>query len=449
VNSRRLEENFKEKLRELVKKVSQKKEEENFVLEFRQKSLEEFFRLPMPDFGPDLSKIDFESIEYYIDPKTSKKRNWEDVPEDIKETFEKLGIPEAERKFFAGVETQFDSEVIYSKAKEYIESLGVIFLDTDSAIKKYPEIFKKYFGKIVPPNDNKFAALNSAFFSGGTFIFIPEGIKVDLPLQAYFWMNSEKLGQFERTLIIAEKDSYLHYIEGCTAPTYKSASLHAAVVEIFVGENAKVQYTTIQNWSGNIFNLVTKRALVEKNGTMEWVDGNIGSMITMKYPACILKGENSHGEMISLSSAKKGQFQDTGTRMIHVGENSTSRVIAKSICKEGGVTNYRGTIRILKSAKDSQSIVNCDSIILDGISKAGTFPKNSCENSSSKIQHEASASRIDEKKIFFLKSRGLKEENARSLVVKGFFDPIIKKLPLEYAIEMQRLIEMEVEGSFC
>ncbi len=431
----------------IVREMSKIKDEPSWVLEFRLKSLEVFNSMPMPNFGPNLSEIDFEKINYYIKPTDKNFNSWDEVPKEIKETFEKIGVPEHERKFFAGVEAQFDSEVVYSKAKEYLEKLGVIFLSIDEAIKKFPEIVKRYFAKIVFPEDNKFSALNSTFFSGGSFVYIPKNVKVDLPLQAYFRINSKSFGQFERTLIIAEENSSVSYLEGCTAPIYKKDSLHSAVVEVVVEKNASVQYTTIQNWSKNVFNLVTKRALVFENGKMEWVDGNLGSKITMKYPSCILQGKNSHGEIISISLAGDGQIQDTGTKMIHIGENSTSRVIAKSICKDGGIANYRGKIDMKMRTKNSKSSVSCDALILDEKSKTSTFPKNIQNGENSTIEHEARISKISEEKLFYLQSRGIPQEKSFSIVVQGFLAPMIKNLPIDYAVELKKLIDLEMVGS--
>ncbi|GAB4141519.1 MAG: Fe-S cluster assembly protein SufB [Patescibacteria group bacterium] len=431
----------------IVIEMSKFKNEPSWVLEFRLKSLEIFNQMPMPNFGPDLSEIDFEKITYYSKPSEKKFNSWEDVPAEIRETFEKIGVPEHERKFFGGVEAQFDSEIVYSKAKAHLEKLGIIFISIDEAIRLYPEIVKRYFAKIVPPTDNKFASLNSIFFSGGSFVYIPKDVVVDMPLQAYFRINSESFGQFERTLIIAEENSSVQYLEGCTAPIYKKDSLHAAVVEVFVGKNASVQYTTIQNWSKNVYNLVTKRSIVEEKGKMEWVDGNLGSKITMKYPSCILKGKNSHGEIISIGLAGKDQIQDTGTKMIHIGEGSTSRVVAKSICKDGGITNYRGKIEIKSITKNAKSSISCDALILDEKSSTSTFPRNIQFGENSVIEHEARVSKVSVEKLFYLQSRGILEEKSFSMVVQGFLDPMIKNLPIDYAVEMKRLIDMEMIGS--
>ncbi len=432
---------------DLVVEMSKIKEEPEWVLDFRLKSLEIFNKMPTPEWGADLSEIDYEQLVYYSKPQKTRAEEWDELPEKVKETFDRLGIPEAEKKYFSGVEVQFDSDVVLAKAKKIIEDQGVIFMDTDSAIKKHPEIVKKYFSKLIPPSDNKFAALNSVFFSGGSFVFVPKGVKVSMPLQAYFRINTEKFGQFERTLIIAEEGAEVEYIEGCTAPNFSSQSLHAAVVEVFCEKNSRVQYTTIQNWADNIYNLVTKRALVQKSAKMEWIDGNIGSKVTMKYPSCVLAGDNAHGEIISLAMAGENQTQHTGTKMIHIGKNTTSRVVSKSIVKDGGNTTYLGKIDIKPTAQNAQSNINCDGIIADSKSKAYTYPVNVCSNSTSKIQHEASVSKIDQEKIFYLTARGIPEDIAISMIVRGFIDPVIKKLPLEFALELVKLIDMEMEGS--
>ena len=433
--------------KKIVEEISYLKEEPEWMREFRLKALEIFLKKPMPKWGADLSGVNFDEISYYVKPTDRKGTSWEDVPDYIKKTFEKLGIPEAERKFLAGVGAQYDSEVVYHNIKKDLEKKGVIFLDTDTALKKYPEFFKEYFGKVVPPTDNKFAALNSAVWSGGSFIYVPPGVHVDFPLQAYFRINAANIGQFERTLIIADEGSFVHYIEGCTAPTYSSYSLHSAVVEIIAKRGARVRYTTIQNWAHNIYNLVTKRAVAYQDAVVEWVDGNMGSKVTMKYPCVIMKEKGARAEIISVAYAGKGQHQDTGAKVIHLAPHTSSRVISKSISKDGGRASYRGLVKIIKGAKGVRSNVNCDALILDEKSRSDTYPYMEINEEEVDIGHEASVGRISEEEIFYLTSRGIPESEALALVVLGFIEPLTKELPMEYAVELNRLIQLEMEGS--
>jgi Fe-S cluster assembly protein SufB len=401
----------------------------------------------MPNWGADLSGIDFDDIFYYIRPAEKQGKTWEEVPEYIKNTFEKLGIPEAERKFLAGVGAQYESEVIYHSLREDLEKQGVIFLDMDSGVREHPELVKKYFGTIIPYNDNKFAALNSAVWSGGSFIYVPPGVRIDVPLQAYFRINAENMGQFERTLIIVDKDAYVHYVEGCTAPTYTTNSLHSAVVEIVVLEGGRCRYTTIQNWSKNVYNLVTKRAAAYKNATMEWVDGNLGSKVTMKYPAVWLMEEGARGEILSVAFASDGQHQDAGGKVVHVAPRTSSQIISKSISKGTGRSSYRGLVKVYKGAEEVRSNVVCDALLLDETSKTDTYPYIEVEEERASIGHEATVSKVAEEQIFYLMSRGLTEDEAMSMIVNGFIEPIAKELPLEYAVELNRLIQLEMEGS--
>ncbi len=433
--------------KKIVEEISHLKEEPEWMREFRLKALDIFLKKPMPKWGADLSGVNFDEISYYVKPTDRKGTSWDDVPDYIKKTFEKLGIPEAERKFLAGVGAQYDSEVVYHNIKKDLEKKGVIFLDTDTALKKYPELFKEYFGKVVPPTDNKFAALNSAVWSGGSFIYVPPGVHVDFPLQAYFRINAANIGQFERTLIIADEGSFVHYIEGCTAPTYSSYSLHSAVVEIIAKRGARVRYTTIQNWAHNIYNLVTKRAVAYQDAVVEWVDGNMGSKVTMKYPCVIMKEKGARAEIISVAYAGKGQHQDTGAKVIHLAPYTSSRVISKSISKDGGRASYRGLVKIIKGAKGVRSNVNCDALILDEKSRSDTYPYMEINEEEVDIGHEASVGRISEEEIFYLTSRGIPESEALALVVLGFIEPLTKELPMEYAVELNRLIQLEMEGS--
>ena len=431
--------------RDVIKEISNIKNEPEWMKDFRLQSFEYFLKISNPKWGPDLSKINFDDYTYYIKSTNKTENEWEEVPESIKQTFEKIGIPEAERKYFSGASAQFESEVVYHKNLQELESLGVIFTDTDTALKKYPDLFKEYFSKIIPPSDNKYAALNSAVWSGGSFIYVPKNVKLSKPIQSYFRINSERMGQFERTLIIVDEGASIHYVEGCTAPLYSKNSLHAAVVEILVKKNAYCRYSTVQNWSNNIINLVTKRALVEENGVMEWVDGNIGSELNMKYPACILKGDNSKGTCISIAVASENQIQDTGAKMIHLGKNSSSVIISKSISKNGGKVNYRGMVKALPGAKRAQSHVECDTLILDEMSTSDTIPLNQGNNNNMYIEHEASVATINEEQMFYLMSRGIKEEVATKMIVMGFIEPFTKELPMEYAVELNRLIDLNVK----
>ncbi len=434
---------------ETVRFISKAKNEPSWMLEFRLKAYEAFKKLKNPTWGPDLSGIMFDEYTYYIkSTKGGAESDWDNVPKEIKETFDKLGVPESERKYFAGASNQFESEVVYHKNLKELEDLGVIFCDTDTALRQYPDLVKKYIGKVVPVTDNKYAALNSAVWSGGSFIYVPKGVHVEKPVQSYFRINSERMGQFERTLIIVDDDASIHYVEGCTAPQYSKDSLHAAVVEIYVGKNAKARYSTVQNWATNIVNLVTKRALVDDYGEMDWIDGNVGAGLNMKYPACILKGVGSKGTMISIAFAgQKEQIQDTGAKMIHLGENSTSKIISKSVCKNGGVVNYRGLVTSGPLAKGAKSHVECDTLILDNKSKSDTIPTNAGANSDMYIEHEATVSKVNEEQLFYLMSRGLTEEEATQMIVMGFIEPFSKELPMEYAVELNRLIKLNMEGS--
>jgi Fe-S cluster assembly protein SufB len=433
--------------RATVEEISAMKDEPDWMRDFRLKALEHFQKRPMPNWGADLSGIDFDDIFYYIRPAEKQGKTWEEVPEYIKNTFEKLGIPEAERKFLAGVGAQYESEVIYHSLREDLEKLGVIFLDMDSGVREHPELVKKYFGTIIPYNDNKFAALNSAVWSGGSFIYVPPGVRIDVPLQAYFRINAENMGQFERTLIIVDKDAYVHYVEGCTAPTYTTNSLHSAVVEIVVLEGGRCRYTTIQNWSKNVYNLVTKRAAAYKNATMEWVDGNLGSKVTMKYPAVWLMEEGARGEILSVAFASDGQHQDAGGKVVHVAPRTSSQIISKSISKGTGRSSYRGLVKVYKGAEEVRSNVVCDALLLDETSKTDTYPYIEVEEERASIGHEATVSKVAEEQIFYLMSRGLSEDEAMSMIVNGFIEPIAKELPLEYAVELNRLIQLEMEGS--
>ncbi|GAC1342814.1 MAG: Fe-S cluster assembly protein SufB [Candidatus Dormibacteria bacterium] len=432
---------------EVVAAISDHKNEPEWMLAFRLKALDHFYKRPMPSWGADLSGIDFDNIYYYVKPAEEQSRSWDDVPESIKNTFDKLGIPQAERKFLAGVSAQYDSEVVYHSIRADLEKLGVIFGDCDTGLRDHPEIFRKYFGTIIPPNDNKFAALNSAVWSGGSFVYVPEGVRVDVPLQAYFRINSDNMGQFERTLIIAEKNSYVHYIEGCTAPNYSSDSLHSAVVEIIAHEGAHVRYTTIQNWSDNVYNLVTKRAYAHKNATVEWIDGNLGSKVTMKYPAIYLMGEGAHGEVLSAAFAGDGQHQDAGAKCIHAAPHTTSNIVSRSISKGTGRTSYRGHIKVLAKAHDVKVNVRCDALLLDEQAQSDTYPYMDIDNPDVTIGHEATVSKVGEDQIFYLTSRGISEEDATALIVNGFFEPFVKELPMEYAVELNRLLALSMEGS--
>lgn len=430
-----------------VREISAIKKEPEWMLEFRLKAYEAFKKHDLPSFGPSLGFVDFDEYTYYIRPTDKNESNWDDVPDTIKDTFNRLGIPDAEQKFLAGVSTQYESEVVYHSMLQEVVDKGVIFLDTDSALREHPELFRSYFGTVVNYNDNKFAALNSAVWSGGSFIFIPKGVRLDKPLQSYFRINSERMGQFERTLIIVEDEADLHYVEGCTAPNYSKDSLHAAVVEIIVKKDAKCRYSTVQNWSNNILNLVTKRALVLEHGTMEWIDGNIGSNITMKYPCCVLKGDFAKGLCVSIAVGGHNQIQDTGAKMIHLGANTTSNIISKSIARGGGKTNYRGVILHGKDALNAKSKVECDTLILDKISTSDTVPINTVLNGNSIVEHEATVSKISEEQLFYLMSRGISEIKATEMIVVGFLEPFTRELPMEYAVELNQLLKLDMEGS--
>lgn len=425
---------------ETIKEISKIKNEPKWMLDFRLKSLEKFLELNNPSFGPEL-KIDFKDINYYkrIDDKVHD--NWQDVPNEARNTFNEIGLPDAEQKYLAGIGAQFESEVIYHNMLKELVDKNVIFCDTDTALKKYPELFREYFNNLVKYDENKYTALNGAVWSGGTFIYIPPNTTLDRPLQSYFRINSKNMGQFERTIIIVDENSNLHYMEGCTAPTYTSDSLHAAVVEIYVKKNAKCRYTTIQNWSSDVYNLVTKRAIVDSGGLMEWIDGNIGSKVNMKYPSCILNGEYAKGNCISIAVAGENQIQDTGAKMIHLAPNTTSNIISKSIACNGGNATYRGTVNIIKEAINAKSVVKCDTIILDKNSKSDTIPQNKIANTSSIIEHEATVSKIDEEKLFYLMSRGLTEDKARELLIMGFIERFREELPMEYAVELNALLK--------
>src|SRR6184192_78401 len=432
---------------ELVAAISEHKNEPEWMRKFRLKSLEYFRARPLPEWGGDLSEIDFDSIFYYIRPTEKQAKSWEDLPPDIKNTWDRLGIPEAEKNYLAGVGAQYESEVVYHKLKQELEDQGVLFLDMDSGLREHEDLVKEYFGTIIPQNDNKFAALNSAVWSGGSFIYVPPGVKVEMPLQAYFRINAENMGQFERTLIIVDEGAYVHYVEGCTAPIYSSDSLHSAVVEIIVKKDARCRYTTIQNWSNNVYNLVTKRAVAYEGATMEWVDGNLGSKLTMKYPSIWLLGERAHGEVLSIAFAGNGQHQDAGGKAVHIAPNTSSVITSKSISKNGGRAGYRGLLEVAKGARGSKSKVVCDALILDEQSRSDTYPYIKIEEDEVDIGHEATVSKIGEEQLFYLMSRGLSEAEASAMIVSGFVEPITKELPLEYAVEMNRLIQLQMEGS--
>ena len=432
---------------DIVREMSFMKKEPEWMLDFRLKSLNRFERRPLPTWGGELGGIDFDNIFYYIKPTEEQVSEWDDVPDSIKNTYEKLGIPEAERKYLAGVTAQYESEVVYHRNREDLEAQGVIFSDMDSAVREHPELVRKYFGRVIPPNDNKFSALNSAVWSGGSFIYVPPGVSVELPLQAYFRINAENMGQFERTLIIADEGAQVHYVEGCSAPVYTSDSLHSAVVEIVVGEGARVTYTTIQNWSSNVYNLVTKRARVEAEGHMEWIDGNIGSQLTMKYPAVVMVGPKASGEVLSVAYAGPGQHQDTGAKMTHAAPETTSKIVSKSISKDGGRTSYRGLVRVEPDAGGCKSHVQCDALILDEDSVSDTYPYMEVGSQDAVIGHEATVSKVADEQLFYLMSRGLSEEQAMGMIVNGFVEPVTRTLPMEYAVEWSRLIELQMEGS--
>lgn len=432
---------------EVIRYMSMIKGEPTWMLENRLKAYEHFLERPMPNWGADLSEIDFDDIYYYIKPSERQGDTWEDVPPYIKDTFNKLGIPEAEQKFLSGVAAQYESEVVYHKMKEELEKQGVVFLGMDDGLAKYPELVKEYFGTVIPHNDNKFAALNTAVWSGGSFIYVPPGVHVEMPLQAYFRINAKNVGQFERTLIIIDEGAYCHYVEGCTAPVYSTDSLHSAVVEIVVKKGGRCRYTTIQNWSNNVYNLVTKRAMAYENATMEWVDGNLGSKVTMKYPSVYLMEPGAHGEILSIAFAGAGQHQDAGGKVVHVAPNTTSRIISKSLSKSGGRASYRGLLKVHENAHGSKSNVVCDALLLDDKSRSDTYPYIEIDENDVTIGHEASVSKIGEEQLFYMMSRGLSEEMASTMIVNGFIEPLVKELPMEYAVEMNRLIQLQMEGS--
>jgi Fe-S cluster assembly protein SufB len=433
--------------RDIVTQISALKNEPEWMREFRLNALEIFFRKPLPTWGGELRDLNFQDIHYYVRASANQEKSWDDVPEDIRKTYDRLGIPEAEKKYLAGVKAQYESEVVYGSLQEDLAKQGVIFTDTDSALRDYPDLFREYFGTVIPSGDNKFAALNSAVWSGGSFIYVPKGVKIEFPLQAYFRINSENMGQFERTLIIVDEGASVHYVEGCTAPTYSSESLHSAVVEIIVKRGARCRYTTIQNWSNNVYNLVTKRAMAYGDSLMEWVDGNLGSKLTMKYPAIYLMEPGARGETLSIAFAGKGQHQDAGAKMVHCAPNTYSRIISKSISKSGGRASYRGLAKVVNGATGCKSNVVCDALILDSTSRSDTYPYIEIDQNDVTIEHEASVSKISEEQLFYLMSRGLTEAEAASMIVTGFIEPLVKELPMEYAVEMNRLIELQMEGS--
>lgn len=433
--------------KQIIEDISFLKNEPVWMKEFRLRAYGAFNERKMPDWGADLSSINFADIYYYIKPTEKQVNSWNDLPKEIKDTYDRIGVPEAEKNFLSGVSAQYESEVVYESMNRELSKRGVIFCDMDTALKKHPEIVKEYFGTLINPYDNKFASLNSAVWSGGSFVYVPKGVKVPMPLQAYFRINAERFGQFERTLIIAEEGSFVHYIEGCTAPIYTSASLHSAVVEIFVKKGARVRYTTVQNWSHNIYNLVTKRSIIDEEGVMEWVDCNIGSRVTMKYPSVILKGRKAHGEVLSIAYAAKNQHQDAGAKMFHLASETSSRIISKSISKNGGRTSYRGLVSVSPGAKNSKVYVSCDALIMDEASRSDTYPYMRINEKDCEIQHEATVEKLGEEKLFYLTSRGIKKPEAESLLVNGFIEPVVKEIPLEYSIELNRLIKLEMAGS--
>ena len=433
---------------DVVADISRLKNEPKWMLDFRLKALGLFERKPMPRWGADLSGIDFDNIKYFVRSTEKQAASWDDLPADIKNTYDKLGIPEAEKaRLVAGVAAQYESEVVYHQIREDLEEQGVIFLDTDTGLRTHPELFREYFGSVIPSGDNKFSALNSAVWSGGSFIYVPPGVRVDIPLQAYFRINTENMGQFERTLIIVDEGAYVHYVEGCTAPIYSSDSLHSAVVEIIVKKGGRCRYTTIQNWSNNVYNLVTKRAKAEAGATMEWVDGNLGSKVTMKYPAVLLMGEHAKGEVLSIAFAGEGQHQDAGAKMTHLAPYTSSTIISKSVARGGGRTSYRGLVRVNPRAHHSRSTVKCDALLVDTISRSDTYPYVDVRTDDVSMGHEATVSKVSENQLFYLMSRGLTEDEAMAMVVRGFVEPIARELPMEYALELNRLIELQMEGS--
>jgi Fe-S cluster assembly protein SufB len=432
---------------EVIRQISAFKEEPEWMLEFRLKAYRHFLERPMPSWGPDLSGLNLDEIYFYVRPEEIDQKSWDDVPDTIKNTFDRLGLPEAEQKYLAGVGAQYDSEMVYHNINEHLEKQGVIFLSIENGLKQYPDLFKEYFSTVVPIQDNKFSALNSAVWSGGSFVYVPKGVKVDLPLQAYFRLNNASIGQFERTLIIADEGSQVHYVEGCTAPTYTTESYHSGVIEIVVKKNARVRYSTIQNWSTNVYNLVTQRASVFENGTMEWVDANLGSKVTMKYPSCYLRGEGAHGEMLSVAFAGPGQIQDAGSKMVHFASNTSSKITSKSISRGNGQASYRGLVKVARDLKNVRSNVVCDALLLDPESRTDTWPTIDTGSDDVSIGHEASVSKVGEEQLFYLTSRGLSQEEATTMIVSGFIEPLVKELPMEYAVEMNKLIQLQMVGS--
>src|SRR3954464_2577035 len=434
--------------RELVEQISEFKSEPQWMRDFRLKALDHFLARPMPTWGsPFLAEVDFDNIHYFVRASDREGRTWDEVPEDMKNTFDRLGIPEAERKFLAGVGAQYKSEVVYHQVREDLEKQGVVFLSMDEGLREHEDLIREYWATVIPPNDNKLAALNSAVWSGGSFVYVPPGVHVEMPLQAYFRINTENMGQFERTLIIAEEGSDVHYVEGCTAPVYTTDSLHSAVVELIAKPGARIRYTTVQNWSQNVYNLVTKRAIAHERATMEWIDGNLGSKLTMKYPSVYLTGERAHGEVLSIAFAGHGQHQDAGGKIVHAAPNTTSNIFAKSISKDGGRSSYRGMLEVAKGAHGSRSKVVCDALLLDETSRSDTYPTIRIGEDDVNVGHEASVTKVGEEQLFYLQSHGLGEEEASKLIVNGFIEPIVKELPMEYAVEMNRLIELQMEGS--
>jgi Fe-S cluster assembly protein SufB len=433
---------------DVVRDISAKKSEPEWMLDLRLRGLKLFGRKPMPTWGSDLSGIHFDNIKYFVRSTEKQAATWDELPDDIKSTYDRLGIPEAEKqRLIAGVAAQYESEVVYHKIREDLEEQGVIFLDTDTGLKEHPELFREYYGSVIPPGDNKFAALNTAVWSGGSFIYVPPGVNVEIPLQAYFRINTENMGQFERTLIIVDEGAYVHYVEGCTAPIYSSDSLHSAVVEIIVKKNARCRYTTIQNWSNNVYNLVTKRAIAHEGATMEWIDGNIGSKVTMKYPSVWMVGEHAKGEVLSIAFAGQGQHQDAGAKMVHVAPHTSSTIISKSVARGGGRTSYRGLVQVQEGAYGSRSTVKCDALLVDTISRSDTYPYVDVREDDVSMGHEATVSKVSEDQLFYLMSRGLTEDEAMAMVVRGFVEPIARELPMEYALELNRLIELQMEGA--
>jgi len=433
---------------DVVRNISGLKNEPEWMLEQRLKGLKLFYKKPMPTWGSDLSGIDFDNIKYFVRSTEKQATSWDELPADIKNTYDRLGIPEAEKqRLVAGVAAQYESEVVYHQIREDLEEQGVIFLDTDTGLREHPELFQEYFGKVIPAGDNKFSALNTAVWSGGSFIYVPPNVKVDIPLQAYFRINTENMGQFERTLIIVDEGAYVHYVEGCTAPIYSSDSLHSAVVEIIVKKNARCRYTTIQNWSNNVYNLVTKRAMAHEGATMEWIDGNIGSKVTMKYPGVVMTGEHAHGEVLSIAFAGEGQHQDAGAKMVHAAPYTSSAIVSKSVARGGGRTSYRGLVKVQEGAHHSKSTVRCDALLVDTISRSDTYPYVDVREDDVALGHEATVSKVSEDQLFYLMSRGMAEDEAMAMIVRGFVEPIARELPMEYALELNRLIELQMEGA--